>query len=615
MSNAPNTTRGPEDAQRVPLVASGQPSVPPTSWAPPSNAFVSQFDMAQASTTRVPAFQMNTMAAALPHVGYQSHYDPGPHPQHALHPTVASSSMATHMPQSPQYAMQGVSVPGPLYYQQQFSPVPMYQAHTTIHPHQHTHQHPHPHPHPHPNPHPSHGLETLQASHGVMYAQGQMPSNHQHQQPSQGPPGTSYYAANPVYTTSAQPPAQMLRQYPSVQSNHLDPRNTPPRVVAGTSGHGLSYLSSRSPRPNTRVAGSDSADGYAIWIGNLPPHTDLMSLVNHVCRESPDLDSLFLISKSNCAFANFRDEQACNSAQQKLHDSRFQNVRLVSRLRKSVVERPGIPSLMVERPTSASSSAPTSDNPACDGDTEDAKETLTPASSSSRSNANSGSESVQEKDRYFILKSLTLDDLEMSVRNGIWATQSHNEEILNSAFKTADNVYLIFSANKSGEYFGFARMTSPINEDPEAAIAFAPTAQSLDDLDVVKATPTDATQFAPKGRIIDDPSRGTIFWEAERDDDDSGEGEKTDGEGTADVDGAGNGEANAPKTSGKPFMLEWISTARVPFYRTRGLRNSWNSNREVKIARDGTEIEPNTGRRLVGLFNTAQSPGMEGMMG
>lgn len=37
--------------------------------------------------------------------------------------------------------------------------------------------------------------------------------------------------------------------------------------------------------------------------------------------------------------------------------------------------------------------------------------------------------------KYFIVKSLTLQDLELSVRNGIWATQSHNEDVLNKAFR------------------------------------------------------------------------------------------------------------------------------------------------------------------------------------
>lgn len=62
------------------------------------------------------------------------------------------------------------------------------------------------------------------------------------------------------------------------------------------------------------------------------------------------------------------------------------------------------------------------------------------------------------------------------------------------------------------------------------------------------------------------------------------------------------------KAWGKPFKLDWLSTTRLPFYKTRGLRNPWNSNREVKIARDGTELEPTVGRKLIGLFNRVQSP-------
>ena len=187
------------------------------------------------------------------------------------------------------------------------------------------------------------------------------------------------------------------------------------------------------------------------------------------------------------------------------------------------------------------------------------------------------------------------------------------------AEQAVDNVYLVFSANKSGEYFGYARMVSPINEDPAAAIEFAPKAQTASDLDLPKAIPTEATEFAPKGRIIDDSARGTIFWEAEREDQVDGvvDGEEVgstrDGD---DSSTAGSGqEGGESKAWGKPFKLEWLSTTRLPFYRTRGLRNPWNSNREVKIARDGTELEPSVGRRLIGLFNRVQSPGPGAMAG
>lgn len=115
-----------------------------------------------------------------------------------------------------------------------------------------------------------------------------------------------------------------------------------------------------------------------------------------------------------------------------------------------------------------------------------------------------------------------------------------------------------------------------------------------------KAITTEANDHTPAGRIVDDSARGTIFWEIESDES-AGESED-------------EGEVPAPKgtdseeemqTWGKPFQLEWLSQNRLPFFRTRGLRNPWNSNREVKIARDGTELEPSVGKRLIGLFNRA----------
>src|SRR5271170_2491143 len=45
----------------------------------------------------------------------------------------------------------------------------------------------------------------------------------------------------------------------------------------------------------------------------------------------------------------------------------------------------------------------------------------------------------------------------------------------------------------------------------------------------------------------------------------------------------------------------------VQFQRTRLLRNPWNGNREVKISRDGTEIEPSVGARLLKEFDMEPS--------
>lgn len=145
-------------------------------------------------------------------------------------------------------------------------------------------------------------------------------------------------------------------------------------------------------------------------------------------------------------------------------------------------------------------------------------------------------------------------------------------------------------------------MISPINDDPAAAIEFAPKAHTVEDPELPKAIPTPQTEFTPKGRIIDDSARGTIFWEVERDENEGSDDEEENNSDDQDQ------ESSTRKAWGKPFKLEWISTTRLPFYRTRGLRNPWNSNREVKIARDGTELETAIGRRLLGLFHRLPSP-------
>ena len=49
----------------------------------------------------------------------------------------------------------------------------------------------------------------------------------------------------------------------------------------------------------------------------------------------------------------------------------------------------------------------------------------------------------------------------------------------------------------------------------------------------------------------------------------------------------------------RPFRVDWIRTNRLSFIRTKHLRNPWNNGREVKISRDGTELEPSVGRQLL----------------
>lgn len=54
--------------------------------------------------------------------------------------------------------------------------------------------------------------------------------------------------------------------------------------------------------------------------------------------------------------------------------------------------------------------------------------------------------------RYFIVKSCNRENLELSVQQGVWATQRSNEAKLNEAFDTAENVILIFSINRTRHF-------------------------------------------------------------------------------------------------------------------------------------------------------------------
>ncbi|CEJ90667.1 hypothetical protein VHEMI06434 [[Torrubiella] hemipterigena] len=524
-------------------------------------AFHSQFD-ATSQPSQQPgqmAFQMGHMGNDLPQTNYRGGQVP-PGYQQAFHAS-SQAAMMQQMQQMQQYNNQQSQMPSQGYYGQ--TQLPQYYSTDQMNPHG-----------PPPN---------LMVQPGVQYYATQMPM---------APQSPTFYA-NP------QPNRPGRNQHGQQHSNWQQQASQPTQ----------SSRSHHQNRPKiTPIKSSNSIrgpprkpkqSGHAIWIGNLPPATKLLDLVDHVCQETENLESLFLISKSNCAFANFKDEQMSLDAQAKLHDSKFQSIRLVCRLRK--VEGTG------DKTNSTDNSIDTAPAEKTEEEVVESASPVVgypPKPSPAEPSDTTTTTAPTSKDRFFILKSLSLEDLERSLQTGIWATQSHNEAALGEAHKTADNVYLIFSANKSGEYFGYARMTSPINQDPAAAIEFAPQYQAPAEIDTPKATVAEATEKRPAGRVIDDSTRGTTFWEIEREDVDVVDGEDDDVKSTKTDDAD-----EEIQTLGKPFHLQWLSSSRLPFYRTRGLRNPWNSNREVKIARDGTELEPSVGQKLVALFNRNQSQG------
>jgi hypothetical protein len=310
-------------------------------------------------------------------------------------------------------------------------------------------------------------------------------------------------------------------------------------------------------------------------VGNLPPAANIADLKDHFSRgATSEIQSIFLIAKSNCAFVNYRSEFSCVTAVERFNGSELHSIRLVCRPKRSSANT-GNASTIAGSPKPAvnPNSAPKGLDRAVAID-----ELLDPVIVDSASTAPGTTDTLMALPNpvaakapklFFVLKSLTLQDL---------------------AFNAADNVYLIFSANKSGEYFGYARMASSIVD--EAVLGgSAPSLQPPNPSDGPRYTPTPATETAPRGRITDDSARGTIFWEAELSDDKTASWSN------------GLRQDNGGQGLGRLFQVEWVSTARLPFYRTRGLRNPCNANKEVKIARDGTELESSVGERLVQMFH------------
>ncbi|ODV89598.1 hypothetical protein CANCADRAFT_20446, partial [Tortispora caseinolytica NRRL Y-17796] len=291
--------------------------------------------------------------------------------------------------------------------------------------------------------------------------------------------------------------------------------------------------------------------GHALWVGNLPAGATVLEIRDIFAADG--IESVFLISKSFCAFVNYQTEAQAAAALEKFKSAPviLHGAELVARFRRDPSTNPN--------------------NSRNSGHTDWAQ---------TRPFANS----------YFIIKSLTLEDLDLSLRLGVWATQPHNEPVFNEAFEKSDNVYLIFSANKSGEYYGYARMLSKIVNAPlEVRVAQDALFADSDDTDLPKMMQTQPGDNIPSGRVVDDSVRGTMFWEALKDPNEETSPGREEGQ---DVD----------KTWGMPFKIKWESTNKIPFFRTRYLRNSWNSNLEVKIARDGTEVEPHVGASLLELF-------------
>ncbi|KAF9953277.1 hypothetical protein BGZ65_004780, partial [Modicella reniformis] len=189
--------------------------------------------------------------------------------------------------------------------------------------------------------------------------------------------------------------------------------------------------------------------------------------------------------------------------------------------------------------------------------------------------------------RYFILKSLNDEDLKLSVQYGLWATQEHLVPILNEAYANSKDVYLVFSANKSGEFFGYARMMEQISVENESAMTSGKENDVWEaSIDVpispdMKAAMLDEVEKATKdGRVVTNEEAEVIAR-----------------------------NSTTTKSWGIRFPVKWMCVHKVPFSKTSHMLNRLYENREVKVSKDGTEVDPIVGEQLLELFRKSKIQG------
>ncbi|KNF01725.1 hypothetical protein PSTG_05153 [Puccinia striiformis f. sp. tritici PST-78] len=442
---------------------------------------------------------------------------------------------------------------------------------------------------------------------------------------------------------------------------------------------------------------------HALWVGNIPndaSHQELWKFFSSTAKQtsaSAGVESIHLIARSNCAFVNYRTEADLNQAIQICNGKPLRSLDpyckpLLCRIRKPEDNlKSGVGAQRIggmhrtwvnhnkrnhnhQQPyrhthpnpshhqqqhqhpnkTHSNSYNPTTSNlRTCS--------TLTSTSNQSQSTSSSFLANNFPK-RYFILKAYTEEDLRISIERSIWVSQLHNEPILDQAYRTSnEGVYLIFSANQSGEFYGYGKMSGPILNNPEskrrkrrvslpssttptkpdpsttttgrnlegennsmstpilmgrtrsASIGTTTThpleSNNLFGQDILPSasprplSPIDLEDHHPNSPLrwpgspvrrslpilsnhhtpvnpINHPEQLQPDQELEDDDDEDGK-----------------------LMTGKAFKVDWLKVQRLSFYKTKNLRNPFNGNREVKVSRDGTEIEPHIGQTLLDLID------------
>ncbi|KIW18838.1 hypothetical protein PV08_03127 [Exophiala spinifera] len=414
-------------------------------------------------------------------------------------------------------------------------------------------------------------------------------------------------------------------------------------------------VSTKQNRTSTRQWGE-----YALWVGNIPSNTTVMSLRDYFAEAAPaELLTISYNPDAKYAFVNFSTEAARIAAIGKAASQLFDGRRLDCRIRRDKASRStkvsyGLNSSDRQRRLSISPERPAS----MWNKVEELKQH--PETDASQ----------RGRDKYFILKSYSLEALYQSLATNVWHIPKRHVERLNHAFQfcvshtddrvslfaffqTGSKVYFLFSVNGSGEFFGYASMTAEIRQDEMSVTtpgaSHRPSSDaSTESLPIhmrsygADAQPTEfrhralstTSSDASYGSIHYEPERRRIIWEASHHTSDHQSVTPEDfspdtmtpvtpsessGRSFRDFPNTANFEyASSPSMSmalppqaaahptgselqhlSEPCRIKWHSTVNLPFDEVRGLRNPWNENKEVHVARNVTAVEPDAAESLL----------------
>ncbi|KAK5328503.1 hypothetical protein LTR83_009107 [Exophiala xenobiotica] len=408
-----------------------------------------------------------------------------------------------------------------------------------------------------------------------------------------------------------------------------------------------SHTSNSVPRQRRRS--SRHWGDHALWVGNIPQNTTVMSLRDYFADAAPsELLTISYNPDAKYAFVNFSTEPARIAAIAKAASELFDGRRLDCRIRGDNASR----STKVSYGLNASDHRGVSISPERHENLWHKVEELYQYPEADPSQ--------RGKVKYFILKSYSLEALYQSLATNLWYIPKRHVERLNHAFQTAGKVYFLFSINGSGEFFGYALMTSEIQMADEATphaaretrTADASAQQSPVQLRSYTANsraesrsraPSTASSDASLGSIHYEPERRRIIWEASHHVSDPQLHVSSPEDSTPDVlSPVTPSESGSPDTrfrnlamtsgslaygSGSPFFtslansygyqsndnppgselqhisnpcqIKWLSTLNLPFDEVRGLKNPWNEGKEVHIARNVTAVESEAGATLL----------------